>query len=218
MSANDIVLHYFDIKGLAEGIRLLFEEAGIEYKEERFTRADWYGSIKEKYQQSGISPYGQVPIVSYNGQHMPQSEAIIRYFANKNGLYGKNDEEQYKCDMIAAGTMDWRRSYVQLVYSDEFDKNLDLYVSQALAQWISNFEKLLSSVDNGENYFCGRELLFCDLLVFDLLELNLRLAAKCLDNAPKLAAFHKRVAARPRIAAYLASDRVPTKINNSGRG
>jgi hypothetical protein len=33
------------------------------------------------------------------------SEAIIRYFAKKNGLYGKNDEEEYKCDMIAAGTM-----------------------------------------------------------------------------------------------------------------
>lgn len=45
MSANDIVLHYFDIKGLAEGIRLLFEEAGIEYKEERFTRA---GNIMNK--------------------------------------------------------------------------------------------------------------------------------------------------------------------------
>ncbi len=38
MSSNDIVLRYFDIKGLAEGIRLLFEEAGIAYKEERFTR------------------------------------------------------------------------------------------------------------------------------------------------------------------------------------
>lgn len=51
MSANDIVLHYFDIKGLAEGIRLVFEEAGIEYKEERFTRA---GNIKYiTYSNSG---------------------------------------------------------------------------------------------------------------------------------------------------------------------
>ncbi len=33
-----------------------------------------------------------------------RSEAIIRYFAKKHGLYGKTDEEQYRCDMIAAGT------------------------------------------------------------------------------------------------------------------
>jgi len=38
MNSSDIVLHYFDIKGLAEAIRLLFEEAGIAYQEKRFTR------------------------------------------------------------------------------------------------------------------------------------------------------------------------------------
>lgn len=97
---------------------------------------------------------------------------------------------------------------MQLVYSDEFvcihsilitsnplnfqDKYLSHYTTTTLAQWIGTFETLLMSVENGDHYFCGRDLLYCDLLVFDLLELNLRLDPTCLDHAPKLSAFRKR--------------------------
>ena len=38
-------LHYFDVRGLAEGIRFIFAQAGVQYEDLRHTREEW-GKMK----------------------------------------------------------------------------------------------------------------------------------------------------------------------------
>jgi len=212
------ILRYFDIRGKAEAIRLLWEEAGQEYKEVRISRDEWMNGVKEEYFKKGISPFGQLPVVSIGDEHFAQTMAILRYYAKRYGMYGKNELEQFHCDMIADGTEDWRSAYGKVVYSKDFAKDKEEYLQKTLPHFLGIFEKLLCKNENGTGFFVGKQLLFCDLLVFDMLELNLRLDSNCLSKFPLLAGFYNRIATRPRIANYIRSGRRPEKANNSGNG
>ena len=71
------------------------------------------------------------------------------------------------------------------------------------------FEDVLD--ESGGPYVFGRRLCYVDLSLFQIVA-GLRYAfpkrmKRFEKNVPRLAALHDRVAARPRIAAYLASER-----------
>lgn len=53
-----IKIHYFDIYGKAEPIRMLLKKAGVQFEDNRHTRETWM-PLKE----SGFSPSGQLPVV-----------------------------------------------------------------------------------------------------------------------------------------------------------
>ena len=114
------------------------------------------------------------------------------------------------------------RGYVGVVYNQKFDDVLPEYVSSTVPKQLSNFEKLLemnkSNLSGGELYFVGNKFNCADLMVFDMLELIIRLDAHALDKFPLLKKHHAQIAARPNISKYLESGKRPAKINNSGKG
>jgi glutathione S-transferase len=84
-------------------------------------------------------------------------------------------------------------------------------------KFLRYFERVLAK--SGGPYLIGRNLGYADLSVFQVVE-GLRYAfpramRRLEKKAPRVVALHDRVAARPRIAAYLASERrIP--FNRSG--
>lgn len=67
-----------------------------------------------------------------------------------------------------------------------------------------------------DGFFC--QISFADYAIFEILDCLVVLNGACLDAYPALKAYHARVAERPRLKAYLASDRrkgVP--INGNGK-
>jgi prostaglandin-H2 D-isomerase / glutathione transferase len=75
MTPPSIKLTYFDIEGVAEPIRLALVLAGIEFEDVRVKFPEW-SSLKE------TTPYGQLPVVQFDGGEMKaQSGAILRYCA-----------------------------------------------------------------------------------------------------------------------------------------
>ena len=46
-----------------------------------------------------------------------QSGAIMRHLARKHNLYGANDQEKTRCDMIYDGYVDLRDKMLKLVFS-----------------------------------------------------------------------------------------------------
>jgi glutathione S-transferase len=76
-------------------------------------------------------------------------------------------------------------------------------------KYLGYFEDVLAK--SGGPYLLGRRLCYADLSLFQVIE-GLRYAfprrmKRFETKVPRLVALHGRVAARPRIAAYLASKR-----------
>jgi len=80
-----------------------------------------------------------------------------------------------------------------------------------IAKFLGYFEHILGANPDGDTWLVGGEATYVDLGLFQTIE-GLRYAfpramARQAEHWPRLAALHDRVAARPNIAAYLASAR-----------
>lgn len=84
----ELKLHYFDIKGKGESIRLICAYGGLELEDHRFESRDQFLAMKASSRLS----FGQVPMLEVDGKvTMVQSAAIMRYLGKLTGLYPMDD-------------------------------------------------------------------------------------------------------------------------------
>ena len=80
-----------------------------------------------------------------------------------------------------------------------------------MPKYLRWFETVLGRNPGGSRQLVGGKLSYADLSLFQLVEglryAFPRAAARALAETPKVVALHGRVAALPKVAAYLASDR-----------
>jgi glutathione S-transferase len=202
-------LVYFNVRGRAMAFRYMCLDNGIALKE-RVVAFDEWPKVKP------TTRFGQLPIVYDDGFEIAQSNAILRTIAKKHGLYGSNDKEASLIDQCNDQQEDTRLTYLRLIYQ-EYDKEKDNYISK-LPEKIAIFEKLLSQNHGGAGFFVGAKASYVDYTIFDLLDNFLVLSPSCLDKFPLLKAFHGRMAARDKIAAYRMTDGFKNMpINGNGK-
>jgi glutathione S-transferase len=85
------------------------------------------------------------------------------------------------------------------------------FVERRLPKYLGYFERVLAHNPSGDRHLVGARLSYADLSLFQIVA-GLRYAfpqatARQERRYPRVTALHDRVAARPRIAAYLASPR-----------
>ncbi|KAL9087150.1 MAG: hypothetical protein Q9165_006801 [Trypethelium subeluteriae] len=94
-------IHYFDFcsRGRGQVIRLMCEDAGIAYKDVRYTFEEYPRLKREKL--TALNPLGTLPLVLLNDKILTQSYAILRHFARQLGAYeGGTEEEKYWTDVV----------------------------------------------------------------------------------------------------------------------
>ena len=147
-----------------------------------------------------------------DGFRLAQSLAIANYLAAANGLGGKDARETALIEQALGGVEDARMEARKLfVATPEQRKAIrEELADTSLPRWFGHFEKLLQANRSGSEYLVGNSLSVADLALWYLLEMirDNGLGARLADH-PVLSAFFERIAARPRIAAYLSSARRP---------
>eukprot|EP01064_Diplonema_japonicum_P005922 TRINITY_DN1390_c3_g1_i1.p1 TRINITY_DN1390_c3_g1~~TRINITY_DN1390_c3_g1_i1.p1 ORF type:complete len:234 (+),score=24.94 TRINITY_DN1390_c3_g1_i1:60-704(+) len=98
-----ITLHYFDLAGGGEPVRLAFHISGIEFTDRRITFQDWPGCKAEM-------PLGQVPVLEVDGKMYTQSLAILRYAGALAGLTPSDPLVAFQNDEIIylLGDLTWQ--------------------------------------------------------------------------------------------------------------
>lgn len=96
-------LHYFNVKALAEPLRILFAYAKVDYEDIRVPKEEW-PALKP------TMPMGQMPVLEIDGIRLHQSIAIGRYLSKKFGLAGANDWENLLIDIAIDTVNDFRQS------------------------------------------------------------------------------------------------------------
>jgi len=202
------LLTYFDIRGRAEVIRLILEEAAAPYRERRVQEQEW-AAVKP------TMPFGQMPLYQEGELLIPQSHAIYRYLARKHDLYGQHEAERVRCDIVEEVFVDAQNALGGFYWSPKFAEQRAEFERTRLPELLARLERLLADNESGHGFWVGRGLTYVDFCAWHFLDYVRPFSQATLEKFQLLSAFKQRIAARPHIAAYLASERRPRTLTVS---
>jgi glutathione S-transferase len=229
MSEQDNVryeLYYWpSIQGRGEFIRLAFEEAGVPYVDVARLPGDQGGGVQAmmrllRGEMAGLPPFAP-PILKVGELTIAQTANILQFLGPRLGLVPDDEASRVRANQLQLTVADLADEAhdthhpvaTSLYYEDqkpEAIRRAGHMVADRLPKFLGYFERVLER--GGEHdYLVGPGLSYVDLSMFQTLS-GLRYAfpkamARLEPSTPRLVALCERVAARPRVAAYLASDR-----------
>jgi glutathione S-transferase len=212
-------LHYWpSIQGRGEYVRLALEDAGAHYADVARGARGTAAMIK-LMQQRGTPPFAP-PFLKSGKLLIGQTANILLYLGSRHGLAPKTEAGKLWVHQLQLTIADLVLEVhdthhplgPSLYYEDQrapARKRTDEFWSERVPKYLGYFEKLLR--DNGGAYVTGRRIVYVDLSLFQIVE-GLRYAfpkrMKAFERKiPGLVDLRDRVAARPNIKVYIASDR-----------
>ncbi|MGJ4906859.1 glutathione S-transferase [Bradyrhizobium sp. HKCCYLRH2060] len=212
-------LYYWPmIQGRGEYVRLALEEAGAAYRD--VAREDGIGTMTAMMAADSDTPPFAPPFLRAGRRVIGQTANILLFLGSRHGLAPKTEAGQLWVHQLQLTVTDFVVEIHDthhplgptLYYEDQrapAKKRTAEFWSERVPKFLGYFEQLLSK--SGGAYITGRRLTYVDLSLFQIVA-GLRYAfphrmTAFERNIPGLVALHDRVAARPNISAYLASDR-----------
>jgi glutathione S-transferase len=212
-------LYYWpSIQGRGEYVRLALEEAGADYADvARGARGT--AAMMKLMQQRGTPPFAP-PFLKAGKLLIGQTANILLYLGSRHGLAPKSEAGKLWVHQLQLTITDFvvevHDTHHPLGPSQNYEdqraparKRTDEFWNERVPKYLGYFEKLLK--DNGGAYVTGRRIVYVDFSLFQIVE-GLRYAfpkrMKAFERKiTGLVDLRDRVAARPNIKAYLASDR-----------
>jgi glutathione S-transferase len=213
-------LYYWPgIQGRGEYVRLALEEAGADYADVARSERGMAAMIGMMEPRAGMPPFAP-PFLKAGKLVIGQTANILLYLGSRHGLAPKTEPGKLWVHQLQLTVTDFVVEIhdthhpigVSLYYEDQqgpAKKRTGEFWKERVPKYLGYFEQLLKN--SGGSYLTGRRLTYADLSLFQIVE-GLRYAfpkrMKAFEREiPGLVDLRDRVAARPNIKAYLASDR-----------
>jgi glutathione S-transferase len=215
-------LYYWPtIQGRGEFIRLALEEAGADYVDVARRGKAGMAALQKLLEGRRLAhpPYAP-PFLKAGRDIIAQTALILFYLGPRLNLAPSREAErmwahqlQLTVSDLVGHIHDTHHPVSGWLYYEEqkpaAKRRTDDFWRYRVPKFLGYFERVLKQ--NGGTYMVGRRLSYVDLSLFQIVE-GLRYAFpkrmhRFERKVPLLIALHDRVAKRPRIAAYLASQR-----------
>ena len=222
-------LYYWpSIQGRGEFIRLALEEAGVDYIDVARRKGGMVKLERLLDDPRAKHPPLAPPFLKCGALVIGQTANILLFLGARHGLAPKNEAGRFWvhqlqltiADLVVEAHGVHHPIGSGLYYEDqkrEAKRAAQSFVSARIPKYLAYFETVL---ERGRgSYLAGARLSYADLSLFQIVE-GLRYAfprtmKQREKKIPRVIGLRNRIAARPRIAAYLASDaRIP--FNESG--
>ncbi|KAG8189007.1 hypothetical protein JTE90_019017 [Oedothorax gibbosus] len=200
------VLGYWNIRGLAQSIRLMLNYAEEQFEDKlykygpfpEYSRSDW---TNVKFTLDLDFP--NLPYFIDGDRKITQSIAIMRYLARKLELEPGTEDEKIHSDIVEQQFADFRMGLARISYDPNFDTLKEVYLKN-LPQAL----KLFSTFLGERKYFaCQDKITYVDFIAYEALDVHRLLSPECLDAYDNLKSFMDRFEALPTIAKYMKSDK-----------
>ena len=213
-------LYYWPgIQGRGEYVRLALEDASAHYADVARSERGMAAMMKMMEARNGTPPFAP-PFLKAGRLVIAQTANILLYLGSRHGLAPKAEAGRLWVHQLQLTITDFVTEIhdthhplgPSLYYEDQrpaAKKRTEEFWKERVPKYLGYFERLLKS--NGGFYLTGRRAAYVDLSLFQIVE-GLRYAfpkrMKAFERRiPGLIDLHDRVAVRPNINAYLASDR-----------
>jgi glutathione S-transferase len=219
-------LYYWPmIQGRGECARLVLEDAGAPYVDVARLPDEQGGGVNAVVTAmqgnlgKGVPPFAP-PILTDGDLVLSQTANICRYLGERHGLAPREQGARWQAGALALTLADLFEEAHNvhhpisgsLYYEDQTDaaaRAAECFRKERLGRFLDYFGRVIAV--SGGPWVLGAQATYPDLVLFQALEgLSYafpRAYAKAVAGVPALPALRDRVASRPRIAAYLASDR-----------
>jgi glutathione S-transferase len=213
-------LYYWPfIQGRGEYVRLALEDAEASYTDVARGKGGTAAMMKMMDAQKGTPPFAP-PFLRAGTMLIGQTANILLYLGARCGLAPKAEAGRLWAHQLQLTITDLVLEVhdthhplgPSLYYEDQkgpAKKRTDEFWKSRVPKYLNYFEDLVK--DNGGAFVTGRRATYVDLSLFQIVE-GLRYAfpkrmAAFEKKVPRLVALRDRVAERPNIKAYLASER-----------
>lgn len=224
MSDRYELVYWPVLPGRGEFVRLVLEDAGAAYVDvARRPETEGGGMapvLAELHGAGARQPAYAPPILKHGDLVLAQMPLVCAYLGERHGLAPEDEAGRWRARQlqltladVVAEAHDTHHPVGKSLYYDqqvpEAKKAALDFLQARLPKWLAYFERVLAA--NGGTYLVGDRTSYVDLSMFQLLT-GLEHAfprgfAAAAADAPGLVALAERVAARPNLAAYLASER-----------
>jgi len=190
-------LSYFNGRGLAEGIRLVFAAANVAFKDNRLDDTTW-----PAYKPTTL--FGKMPelIVKENGhtERLYESRSIERFLAARFGLFGANEYEHQRIDMVTDALADLRHQ--AYLTKDDAEKKAK-FLSEGLPATFSALNKAAQQYGSA-GHFVGNKISLAECKLRHVFEnLPQDVIEKLLAANPNIKAIHENFNNTPSVKKWL---------------
>jgi glutathione S-transferase len=216
-------LYYWPtIQGRGEFVRLALEEAAAKYVDVARRRGGVATMQRFMDRAGGAHPPFAPPFLKDGELLIAQTANILFYLGRRHGLAPRNEAGRlwaHQLQLTMADVVDEAHDTHHpiasgLYYEEqqpEARRRASDFLTNRIPKYLGYFDRVLEQNPQGDRYLVGRRVSYCDLSLFQLVA-GLRYAfprgmAGLEPRFPRVTGLHDRVAARPRIAAYLKSTR-----------
>lgn len=217
-------LYYWStIQGRGEFVRLALEDTGLEYEDvARGDEGDEASMAIIGGPEIARPPFAPPFLRTPDGLLIGQSANILQYLGERHGLAPQDVAGRYWtqqlqltiADLVAEAHDTHHPVGNGLYYEDQKQEALRRskeFREQRIPKFLGWFERILARNPSGPDWLVSDQATYADLSLFQVvagLRYAFPKAMKCAESKlPHVVALHDRVKARPRLAAYLASDR-----------
>jgi glutathione S-transferase len=213
------LFYWPSIQGRGEFVRLALEEAGADYVD--VARRDGGVDLLMAALEVGDHPSFAPPFLKAGEQTIGQVANILLYLGEQHGLAPRTEpgrlwvhQLQLTIADLVTEAHDTHHPIASMLYYEdqkpEAKRRAADFVETRIPKFMAYFARLLANPEP-RNYLLGERVSYADLSLFQVIE-GLRYAfpnamKKVEQEHPELTGLRDRVAARPKIAAYLASPR-----------
>mmetsp|Transcript_33645 Transcript_33645/g.41210 ORF Transcript_33645/g.41210 Transcript_33645/m.41210 type:complete len:218 (-) Transcript_33645:205-858(-) len=201
MTESKPLLGYWPIRAANRGAvnRYILGYSGVDYEEKRYAGAEEWANDKANL---GMD-FPNLPYIKNGDFYLTESKVVTAYICDKwaPDLIGSNPEERARILQTQEVLLeDFWKWFLAIFRTEDRD--------QVVKDGIKGMVKVAEALGDKE-YLANGKLSFVDFILFELMETCNALAQDDRFNTayPKLKAHHDRIAAIPKFAAYLASDK-----------
>jgi glutathione S-transferase len=216
-------LYYWpEIQGRGEFVRLALEEAAADYVDVARQGAGMKDMMRLLGDGKSARPPFAPPFLKAGKTLIAQTPNILFYLGGRLKLAPADEAGRLWAHQLQLTIADFLDEVHDthhpvasgLYYEDQKPEALrrsEDFRDRRVPKYLGYFERVLANNPRGDRYLVGGRLSYVDLSLFQTVAGMAfafpRTLAKVAKRNPKVMAVHDRVAARPHIAAYLASPR-----------